>query len=157
MSRNHMESLRQVAEPDPAEIAASLLNDRPEVQWTLESMAREVHISPPSQLRRVFARRYGISPMKYLTRVRCVQLATLLARSRRPVGELMHEVGWRSRGNAARQFRRITGLLPTAYRDQSQQRARPVTPLTDGHAKYPHCGQEVEIASVLMIPNAASL
>lgn len=156
MSRNRMGSLRQVAEPDPAEIAASLLNDRPEVQWTLESLAREVHISP-SQLGRVFARRYGISPMKYLTRVRCVQLATLLARSRRPVGELMHEVGWRSRGNAARQFRRITGLLPTEYRDQSQQRARPVTPLTDGHAQCPHCGQEVEIASVLMIPNAASL
>lgn len=156
MSRNRMGSLSRVAESDPAEIAASLLNDRPEVQWTLESLAREVHISP-SQLGRVFARRYGISPMKYLTRVRCVQLATLLARSRRPVGELMHEVGWRSRGNAARQFRRITGLLPTEYRDQSQQRARPVTPLTDGHAKCPHCGQEVEIASVLMIPNAASL
>lgn len=40
----------------------------------------------------------------------------------------------------------------TTYR----QRARPVTPLTDGHAKCPHCGQEVEIAAVLMIPNAAS-
>lgn len=111
----------------------------------------------PSQLGRVFARRYGVSPMKYLTRVRCVRLATLLTRSRRPVGELMHEVGWRSRGNAARQFRRVTGLLPSEYRDQSQQRARPVTPLSDGYAECPRCGQEVEIASVLMIPNAASL
>lgn len=39
MSRNRMGSLSQVAEPDPAEIAASLLNDRPEVQWTLVKFA----------------------------------------------------------------------------------------------------------------------
>lgn len=102
--------------------AAGLLSDQPERLWTLQELARAVHLSP-SQLGRVFTDAYGKTPMTYLTTLRAERLARLLRETDLPIEQAMAEVGWHSRGHAARQFRQAVGLTPTRYRQRSRHSA----------------------------------
>jgi AraC-like DNA-binding protein len=81
-----------------------------------------VHLSP-SQLGRVFVDAYGKSPMTYLMTLRAERLARLLRETDLPIEEAMREVGWRSRGHAARLFRQAVGVTPTQYRQLGWQKA----------------------------------
>lgn len=142
----------------PEHLAAAMLQTRSHEAWSLSSLAAEVHISS-SQLGRRFSKEFGVAPMKYLTQVRATRLATLLETSDRPIGELMRKVGWRSRGHAAQQFRRVTGVLPAAYRERwrRDRGTGPALSAFERRACCPRCGQEIEIATVLLIPITASL
>jgi AraC-like DNA-binding protein len=99
-----------------------LLRDEPERRWTLQQLAAAVHLSP-SQLGRVFVDAYGKSPMTYLMTLRAERLARLLRETDLPIEEAMREVGWRSRGHAARLFRQAVGVTPTQYRQLGWQKA----------------------------------
>lgn len=125
----------------PEVTAARLLHDMPQESWSLLSLSREVHLSA-SQLGRLFTREFGLAPMQYLTRVRSARLAALLQASDRPVGELIREAGWKSRGRVARQFKALTGLHPSAYRiavrDKLGETAKPACPF---------CGQQLPSSS----------
>lgn len=101
---------------------ARLLSTHPERDWRLDDLGDEVHLSI-SQIGRVFTRQFGISPMRYLARLRAHRLARLLADTDLPVGAAMREVGWRSRGHAARQFAAVMGMPPSAYRAACRRRA----------------------------------
>lgn len=103
--------------------AAELLRGAPEQRWTLPELAYAVHLSP-SQLGRVFTDAYGKTPMTYLTTIRAERLARLLRETNLPVEVAMREVGWRSRGHAARLFRECVGTSPTRYRQLVRQKAR---------------------------------
>lgn len=103
-----------------ARTAAGLLRDQPARRWTLHELAAAVHLSP-SQLGRVFVEAYGATPMTYLMTVRAEHLARLLRDTNLPVEQAMAEVGWRSRGHAARLFRQAVGLTPTRYRQRVRQ------------------------------------
>lgn len=103
-----------------ARAAADLLRQEPARRWTLRELAEAVHLSP-SQLGRVFVDAYGKTPMTYLTTVRAEHLARLLRETALPVEVAMRQVGWHSRGHAARQFRKAVGLSPLRYRQRSRQ------------------------------------
>lgn len=95
--------------------AAELLRQAPAEQWTLDALAARVHLSP-SQLSRVFTDAYGKTPLTYLTMLRAEHLARSLRETDLPIETAMRQVGWRSRGHAAQQFRKYVGLTPTRYR-----------------------------------------
>lgn len=101
--------------------AAALLRDTPAQRWTLHELANTVHLSP-SQLGRVFVEAYGKTPMTYLSTLRAAHLARLLRETDLPIEAAMREVGWHSRGHAARMFRRCVGTSPTRYRQLIQQK-----------------------------------
>lgn len=61
--------------------------------------------------------------MAYLMTVRAEQLARLLRESDLPIEVAMREVGWYSRGHAARLFRQAVGVTPARYRDLVRERA----------------------------------
>ncbi|GAB3046428.1 AraC family transcriptional regulator [Sediminivirga luteola] len=100
---------------------AELLRRVPARRWTLGALAETVHLSP-SQLGRVFVDAYGKSPMAYLMTVRAEQLARLLRETDLPIEAAMREVGWNSRGHAARLFRQAVGVTPARYRELAQQK-----------------------------------
>ncbi|WP_244259422.1 MULTISPECIES: AraC family transcriptional regulator [Microbacteriaceae] len=100
--------------------ALELLHNHPEKQWTLQVLAAAVHLSP-SQLGRVFVDAYGKTPMTYLSTVRAEGLARLLRDTDLPVEVAMRQVGWQSRGHAARMFRQAVGVTPVRYRQLSRQ------------------------------------
>lgn len=95
--------------------AAELLHQAPAEHWTLDGLAARVHLSP-SQLSRVFTDAYGKTPLAYLTMLRAEYLAKFLRETDLPIETAMRQVGWRSRGHAAQQFRKYVGLTPTRYR-----------------------------------------
>ncbi|GAA1488227.1 AraC family transcriptional regulator [Brachybacterium sacelli] len=100
--------------------AVQLLRERPEQRWTLQELAAAVHLSP-SQLGRVFVDAYGKTPMTYLSTLRAERLARLLRETDMPVEAAMREVGWHTRGHAARLFRQAAGVTPTRYRQLSRE------------------------------------
>lgn len=106
-----------------ARAAAGLLRDRPARRWTLPELAAAVYLSP-SQLGRVFVEAYGKTPMTYLTTVRAESLARLLRETDLPIEQAMGEVGWYSRGHAARLFRQAVGITPAHYRQHSRHSRR---------------------------------
>ena len=106
-----------------AQQAARLLAERPEHDWQLDELAALVHLSV-SQLGRVFTRRFGQTPMRFLMYFRAHLLATLLRETDLPIAEAMSTVGWRSRGHAARHFKEVFGVSPSGYRKIGQERIR---------------------------------
>ncbi len=102
--------------------AAELLREAPAQRWTLPDLAEAAHLSP-SQLGRVFVDAYGKTPMTYLTTLRAERLARLLRETNLPIEVAMREVGWHSRGHAARLFRQCVGASPTRYRQLVRQKA----------------------------------
>lgn len=102
--------------------AAELLRNAPAERWTIQGLAVAVHLSP-SQLGRVFVDAYGKTPMTYLSALRAEQLARLLRETDLPIEEAMREIGWYSRGHAARMFRQAVGVTPTRYRQLSRLKA----------------------------------
>lgn len=100
--------------------AAKLMRDAPEQQWTLQELAAGVHLSS-SQLGRVFVDAYGKTPITYLMTLRAEHLARLLRETDLPVEAAMRQVGWHSRGHAARMFRQAIGVTPTRYRQLCRQ------------------------------------
>ncbi|MCO5299320.1 MAG: helix-turn-helix transcriptional regulator [Candidatus Nanopelagicales bacterium] len=95
--------------------AASLLRSELASRWTLDTLAREVHMSP-SHLSRVFVEAYGKTPLAFLTMLRAERLARLLRETDLPVAAAMREVGWHSRSHASRLFREYVGVTPGRYR-----------------------------------------
>lgn len=112
----------------PSEIAvqraARLLAECPERAWRLHDLAALVHLST-SQLGRIFSQRFGMPPMQYLAHVRAHRLARLLVETDLPIGVAMTQVGWSSRGHAARQFTAIVGASPSGYRREATKQALP--------------------------------
>lgn len=108
-----------------ARTAADLLRENPARPWTLGELAGAVYLSP-SQLGRVFVEAHGQTPMTYLTTLRAEHLARLLRETDLPIEQAMRQVGWHSRGHAARLFRQAVGLTPTRYRECVRQRRQAV-------------------------------
>lgn len=123
----HSPTQRTVTRPGPssplrcaplrteARQAADLFHTRPEHRWTLHEIAAAVHLSP-SQIGRVFVDAYGKTPMTYLATVRAEHLARLLRDTNLPIEPAMRQVGWHSRGHAARVFRQVVGVRDRANR-----------------------------------------
>ena len=71
-----------------------------------------------TSLMRHFSQTIGHSPIEHLLRIRVSKAQTLLRQSDLPIGAIALEVGFCDGNYLARQFRRLTGQAPSAYRRQ---------------------------------------
>jgi len=98
--------------------ALRLLHARPERQWTVENLAREVGVSR-SGLAQRFTELVGEAPMRYLTGWR-IQLAKhLMLQSGLPIAEVADRVGYESEAAFNRAFKRHVGDPPVTWRKKS--------------------------------------
>jgi AraC-like DNA-binding protein len=97
----------------------ALLHERPGDQWTLEGLAREVHISRAT-LARHFTDEVGEPPLAYLSRWRMHVAAQRLKHTTETVGSIARDVGYTSEYAFNRAFSRHRGQPPGRYRRLAQ-------------------------------------
>jgi AraC-like DNA-binding protein len=97
----------------------ALLHDRPAEQWTLEKLAREVHISRATLARR-FTDEVGETPLAYLSKWRMRIAAQRLKQTSDTVESIAREVGYTSEYAFNRAFSRHRGQPPGRYRRLAQ-------------------------------------
>jgi AraC-like DNA-binding protein len=95
--------------------ALALMHERPERQWSVDDLAREVGLSR-SALHEHFVRYVGQAPMQYLASWRVQLGARLLRESSRVVADIALEVGYDSEAAFARAFKRMVSMPPAAWR-----------------------------------------
>lgn len=83
-------------------------------QVTIEHVAAWLGVTP-SHLIRCFQRELGLSPMRWLTRLRVQRAMDLLATESRNVSEVGHAIGYPRVQHFSRMFKRETGLSPRDY------------------------------------------
>lgn len=101
-------------DPTIARVLA-LLHARPAEGWTLELLAKEVHLSRATLARR-FASAVGESPLGYLARWRMHLAAQRLKHTSDAVGTIARDVGYTSEYAFNRAFSRHRGQPPGRYR-----------------------------------------
>ena len=106
--------LRALRDPVLARVIAAL-HARPAEPWTVESLAREVHVSRATLARR-FAEVVGEPPLTYLTRWRMHLASQKLKYSTETVDAIAREVGYTSEYAFNRAFARHHGQPPGRYR-----------------------------------------
>jgi AraC-like DNA-binding protein len=106
--------LRALRDPAVARVLA-VLHERPEVPWTIATLAREVHLSRATLARR-FAALVGEPPLTYLARWRMHLAAQRLKYSTDSVETIANAVGYRSEYAFNRAFSRHRGQPPGRYR-----------------------------------------
>lgn len=67
-------------------------------------------------LERAFVREYGLSPQQYLRRLRIQTACRLLVGTRAPLARISSKCGFADQSHFTRDFRRLTGMTPRAYR-----------------------------------------
>ncbi len=90
----------------------------PQERVSLESIAEDERICP-RHLRRLFAEETGMSPAEYRIRARVTKARQLLRESNLSVKEIAAELGYTDGFTFSRQFKQVSGLSPTTYRQQS--------------------------------------
>jgi AraC-like DNA-binding protein len=95
--------------------ALSALHDRPQHDWTIEDLAKEI-----GQSRSMLAQRFhhfvGIPPIQYLARWRLQLAAGLLSSSTATLAEIADRVGYGSEAALSRAFKRWVGVSPSSWR-----------------------------------------
>lgn len=110
--------LRALRDPTIARVIA-VVHERPAEPWTVESLAREVHLSRATLARR-FAELVGEPPLTYLTRWRMHVAAQRLKHSTDTVEAIARDVGYTSEYAFNRAFSRHRGQPPGRYRRLAQ-------------------------------------
>ena len=111
-------ALPKHAKPHSSTMAAlKLIDDDPTRDWSLQTLAANVHANP-DYLARTFSAVAGLPPMAYLRRRRLELASSFLANSEHPVGEVGNLVGWPDASYFSRRFRAEFGLSPSAYRSR---------------------------------------
>jgi AraC family transcriptional regulator len=90
----------------------------------LEGLAQKANLSK-FHFCRVFKKYTGMNPMKYVNSLRISRAKELLAGNKNRVSLVANEVGFRDLSNFIRQFKKNTGVTPTAYRHMSQSQNTP--------------------------------
>jgi AraC-like DNA-binding protein len=99
--------------------ALALLHERPEHDWTIAELARDVASSRTVLIER-FTRLVGMPPMLYLTRWRLQLAAEQLTRGALKVATIGERVGYASEAAFSRAFKRETGMSPASWRRARQ-------------------------------------
>lgn len=106
--------------------------DDPEVLKTVENLIKQTHIYrdvdlnldrlarraviPSRQISGAINRLTGKNVSQYVNDFRIAEACDLLQNSTRPVTEIMFEVGFQTKSNFNREFRRVTGKTPLEWR-----------------------------------------
>jgi AraC-like DNA-binding protein len=83
--------------------------------WSVEELA-DRHGMSREHLTRVFARRFGIPPRRYLVELRMQEACRRLRATQEPIKSIVVRLGFQSHANFVRAFRRFNGVSPTEYR-----------------------------------------
>jgi AraC-like DNA-binding protein len=95
--------------------ALSLLHARPERDWTIEQLAKDVGLSR-SVLAERFADLVGMPPMHYLARWRMQIAAGLLNSGNTGMATIAAEIGYASEAAFSRAFKKMVGVPPSDWR-----------------------------------------
>lgn len=87
--------------------------------WTVESLAKAVHLSVRT-MRRVFHQRYRKSPMSFLAEIRITRAREILAATDLPIQKVAAEVGFRDPRYFTRVFQRHAGKCPRDFRAEQR-------------------------------------
>lgn len=83
--------------------------------WRLDELARIADLST-KQLQRLCRRTLGISPQQLVQRLRLEEAVRLATTTTWSMGEIAAECGFYDQASFTRQFRKVLGLTPSAYR-----------------------------------------
>ena len=101
--------------------ALSLIHEKPEDDWTVESLASKVGMSRSAFAAR-FAQLVQEPPLTYLTRWRMQKASRLLETSPAGVAEVAKRVGYDAEAAFSKAFKRWIGVAPGAYRRRTEGR-----------------------------------
>jgi len=85
-------------------------------ELSVRDAACMAHLSP-SAFTRKFQKMTGMRFVEFVTKVRVGQACAMLQSTDEKVAAICHEVGFRNLANFNRQFLKIKGMTPSAYRD----------------------------------------
>lgn len=108
-------SMRKSITKQTMEMAADLLKDNYNYDWTLEKLAKHFHFNS-SYFSGLFKQHFGIGYNEYLNEIRLDQAKCLLLQSETRVSDLAQRVGYQSPNYFIRIFRKKYGLTPSEYR-----------------------------------------
>ncbi|MBP1859986.1 helix-turn-helix domain-containing protein [Rhizobium herbae] len=92
-----------------------------DVDLNLDRLARKLGI-PARQISAAINRASGKNVSQYVNEYRITEACGLLAETEKPVTEIMFEVGFQTKSNFNREFRRVTEMTPLEWRERT---ARP--------------------------------
>jgi len=113
-------------EPPLVTRAKRLIADRNAEELSLADMAGALHVST-FYFCKLFRKATGMTFTEYLSRSRVEKARNLLLNPHLRVSEIAFACGFGSLGHFNRQFRKITGVSPTAYREKLPAPAPPPT------------------------------
>jgi AraC-like DNA-binding protein len=85
--------------------------------WSVDELAERHGISR-EHLTRIFTRRFGIPPRRYLTELRIQEACRRLRTTSESVKSIVMGLGFQSHANFIRTFKRFNNLSPTQYRQR---------------------------------------
>lgn len=94
--------------------AVRIISENTAKKLTLEELATQVHTSVP-YLYKLFQQHLGISPGKYITKIRIEECKVLLRDGHLPMGQIAERMGFSSLQHFSRQFKTICGISPSQY------------------------------------------
>ncbi len=106
--------LLRVDEPGIAQAVAAM-HAEPGKDWTVEALAR-IALASRSGFAARFQEATGLTPGRYLTKLRIERAQRFLAEQEISVGALARQLGYRSETAFGRAFRRHTGRTPSQWR-----------------------------------------
>lgn len=111
--------------------ACAALRENPGADRDVAELARGANLAVEPFIR-LFKRDTGLTPYRYLQRQRYSLAARLLAESDLPVDDVCAEVGVKDRFHFSREFKKLYGVPPGAYR--KRRAISPFAPGGPGHA-----------------------
>ena len=97
------------------ELVIAKIKTDPAVAWDFAALATLVNLSP-SRFRHLFKQETGTTPAQYLKEVRLRRAAKFLRNTFLNIKQILKQVGLGSNAHFVRDFRKLYGTTPTAYR-----------------------------------------
>lgn len=94
--------------------AIQIISENTRNKFTLEALSQAVHVSIP-YLHKLFQTHLGISPGKYITKIRMEECKLLLRQEQLTMGQIAQQLGFSSLQQFSRQFRNVCGVTPSQY------------------------------------------
>ncbi len=86
---------------------------------TLDKLAKRIHI-PARKISMAINHVSGMNVSQYINQMRLAHAAEMLLKSDDPVAHISEKSGFLTRSNFYREFQRVYGTSPAAYRDQAR-------------------------------------
>jgi AraC family transcriptional regulator of arabinose operon len=97
------------------ELVTAKIKTEPAATWDFAALAVQVNLSP-SRFRHLFKQETGTTPAQYVKEVRLRRAAKLLRTTFLTIKQILEHVGLGSNAHFVRDFRKLYGITPTAYR-----------------------------------------